>query len=247
MRSIMSTSDIGMFRHRQAIADLTSQKLAFPLAAVRRIGAGVGLGKPGAPDLQRRLEWHFSGKAPISELRRDGLVHGTLLMASALPEDDFEPFLAATVLLLLERLSVAGGKDDGFWNWRRLSPHYRLAAPPMRAAIMCAFREAQIMGLINQPGRPTADDCLTTPRNAVLTTLRLVIPAEQLLAVIEEAVAGDIGARDAGDLWATLNGRIARLPEAPRRAAEAGFRYLYERPGSMETSAANVPVIPSHN
>jgi hypothetical protein len=236
-----------MFRRRQAIADLTSQRLAFPLAAVRRIGAGVGLRRPGAPDLQRRLEWHYSGKAPLSELRRDGLVYGMLLMASALPEDDFEPFFAATVLLLLERLSVEGGKDDGFWNWRRLSPHYRLAAAPTRAAIMCGFREAQRSAVIDKPGRPTADDCLTTTRDDVLAALGHGASAEPLLASIENAVSAEVGAEEAGALWAALHRRIALLPETSRHAAEGGFRYLYERPVSMELSSAEVPVIPSRD
>jgi hypothetical protein len=233
-----------MFRRRQAIADLTSERLAFPLAAVRRIGAGVGLGRSGTPDLQRRLEWYFSGKAPLSELRRDSLVHGMVLMASALPEDDFEPFLAATVLLLLEQLSVENGTDDGFWNWRRLSPHYRLAAPGTRAAIMCAFREAQRLGRMSQRGRPTAEDCLTAPRDEVLAALGSASSADPLLAMVGQAVSEEIGQREAGDLWATLYRDVARLPETSRHAAEAGFRYLYERPRSMEPADSGVPVIP---
>jgi hypothetical protein len=233
-----------MFRRRQAIADLTSQRLAFPLAAVRRIGAGVGLRRSGTPDLQRRLEWYFSGKAPLSELRRDRLVHGMILMASALPEDDFEPFLAATVLLLLEQLSVESGTDDGFWNWRRLAPHYRLAAPATRAAIMCAFREAQRTGLISQRGRPTAEDCLTASRDEVLAALSFASATDPLLMTVEGAVSAEIGSREAGDLWTALHRKISRLPETPRQAAEGGFRYLYERPLSLETSDADVPVIP---
>lgn len=233
-----------MFRRRQAIADLTSQRLAFPLATVRRIGAGIGLGKSGTPDLQRRLEWHFSGKAPISELRRDSLVKGMLLMASALPEDDFEPFLAATVLLLLERLSVGGGRDDGFWNWRRLSPHYRLAAPPTRAAIMCGLREAQRMGLIDQPGGPSAEDCLTSPRDEVLAALGRGGSGEPLLAMIGKAILDDVSAAVAGDLWTGLHRRITHLPDTSRRAAVGGFRHLYERPRSMEFLDGDVPLIP---
>jgi hypothetical protein len=237
-----------MFRRRQAIADLTSRKLAFPLATVRRIGAGVGLRRSGAPDLQRRLEWHFSGKAPVAELRRDGLVRGMLLMASALPEDDFESFLAATVLLLLERLTVEGAEDDGFWNWRRLAPHYRLAPPHLRAAIMCAFREGRRLGLISHPGRPTADDCLTAPREIVLADLNVHVQAQPVLALIVQAVAADIGAREAGELWITLQGRLSRMPEGPRLVAEAGMRYLYERPTSMEPpSGVNAPPVPSRD
>jgi hypothetical protein len=171
-----------------------------------------------------------------------------LLMASALPEDDFESFLAATVLLLYERLSVEGGEDDGFWNWRRLAPHYRLAPPPLRAAIMCGFREGRRLGLISRPGRPTAGDCLTAPRETVLSDLSAEAPAQPVLALIARAVADDIGAPEAGDLWSTLRERLARLPEGPRLAGEAGFRYLYERPASMEPpSGLDAPPIPSRD
>jgi hypothetical protein len=244
----MSTSDIGAFRRRQAIADLSRQKLLFPLATVRRIGAGIGLRQRGSPDLQRRIEWYFSGKAPVAELRRDGLVHGALLMASALPEDDFEPFIAATVLLLIERLSAGSGKDDGFWSWRRLAPHYRLAAPPQRAAIMCGFREAGRLGRIALPGGPDPEDCLTATRAAVLDDLGRNRVEHPLLSPIETAVRDEVDARRAGELWAGVCRGTARLADGPRRAAEAGVRYLYERPLSMEPpDGADVPVIPAHD
>ena len=241
----MSTSDTGVFRRRQAIADLNRQKLAFALATVRRIGAGMRIRTPARPDLQMRLEWYFSGKAPIAEVRRDSLVHGALLMASALPEDDYDQFVAATVLLLLERLSAEGGRDDGFWNWRRLAPHYRLAPSPLRAAIMCGFREARRLHRVGLAGAPTAQDCLTSSRAEVLRALSRDRAAHPLLADIEDAVEAEADARRAGDLWLALHRGIARLPDAPRRAAEDGFRYLYERPVSMEPpSSPDLPVIP---
>jgi hypothetical protein len=243
----MSTSDIGVFRRRQAIADLNRQLRFFPLAIVRRIGAGLGVRDTRAPNLERRLQWYFSGKAPIDEVRRDSLVHGALLMASALPEDDFDQFIAATVLLLLERLSAGGGRDDGFWNWRRFASHYRLAAPPLRAAVMCGFREAQRLERIALTGGPTAEDCLTTPRGAVLAALAAGKTVHPLLAEVETSIASDASAARAGALWAALHSGIARLPDAPRCAAEDGFRYLYERPAAMEPpSGADLPVIPGH-
>ena len=244
----MSTSDNGTFRRRQAIADLNRQRLLFPLATVRRIGAGIGYRSQSGPDVQRRLEWYFSGKAPAAELRRDGLVHGSLLMASALPEDDFEPCVAATVILLLERLSGDGRPDDGFWNWRRLAPHYRLAPAALRAAIMCGFREAQRLGLVSMSGGPEAQDCLTAPRDDILAALGREREHLTLLSPVEKAIRTELDALEAGGLWAMLSGRIARLPEAPRHAAETGIRYLYERPVSMAAPAGtDLPVIPLHD
>jgi hypothetical protein len=241
----MSTSDTGVFRRRQAIADLNRQRLAFPLATVRRIGAGLNVRNTARPDLQQRLEWYFSGRAPVADLRRDGLVHGALLMASALPDDDFDQFIAATVLLLLERLSAERGRDDGFWNWRRLAPHYRLAAPSLRAAVMCGFREARRLDRIDLKDGPTGADCLTTNRIDVLVGLAAGKAARPLLAEIETAIAGEADARRAGALWVALHADIARLPDSPRRAAEDGFRYLYERPAAIDPPpGADVPAIP---
>jgi hypothetical protein len=241
----MYTSETGGFRLHQALADLNRQRLSFPLAPIRRIGAGLGVRASGVPDLQRRLEWYFSGKVPAAELRRDGLVHGALLMASALPEDDYDSFIAANVLLLVERLSAHAGRDDGFWNWKRLAPHFRLAAPDLRAAIMCGFREARRAGRVSLSEGPGAEDCLTVPRNEILGFLgrnRVEFP---LLSLVERAVREETDAQHAGDLWVTQHSNAARLPDGQRQMALAGFRYLYERPLSMEPPAsADAPVIP---
>jgi hypothetical protein len=112
----MRTSDPVTFPLRQALADLNRQKLRFPLATARRIGAGLVNRPSGAPDLQQRLEWYFSGKVPAAELGRDRLVQGAVLMASALPEDDFETFVAATVLL--SAFSRWSDPARASWRWR---------------------------------------------------------------------------------------------------------------------------------
>jgi hypothetical protein len=197
------------------------------------------------PDPQRRLEWYFSGKVPTGELGRDPLVEGAILMASALPEDDFETFLAATVLLLFARLSAEGGKDEGFWNWGRLAPHYRLAQPDLRAAIMCGFREAHRVGRVTLPERPGERDCTTLPRQEVLDRLARHRAGFPLLSLVERAVGDEADARHAGDLWSTQHRNVARLPDGPRQAVIAGFRFLYERPLSMEPRPADdIPAIP---
>jgi hypothetical protein len=241
----MRTSFPGPFGLRQAAGDLNRQKLHFPLATVRRIGAGLGLRSTGGPDLAQRIEWYFTGKAPVAELQRDPLAAGALLMASALPEDDFEAFLAATALLLLERLAGEGRRDEGFWNWKRLAPHYRLAAPDLRAAIMCGFREARHARRLVLPGGPDAEDCLTVPRDTILTSLGQNRVDYPLIARVERAVRDDIAPAEAGALWSISHAAVSRLPDGPRQAAIAGFRFLYERPHSMEPpDGAEVPLIP---
>ena len=244
----MSKSDTRDFRRRQAIADLRHQTLILSAATVRRIAAGIGIRTSRASGLQKRLEWYFSGKVPLSNLRRDGVLFGAVLMASALPDEDFEPFMAATALLLLERLVADAGTDDGFWNWGRLAPHYRLASPPLRAAIMCGFREARRLGRISLAGGPEPEDCLSAPRKAVLDVLASGSRNQPLFAAIEDAILSEADARRAGDLWAGAHRTLVNLRHADRRAGEAGFRYLYERPASIDPPpGTDPPAIPVHD
>lgn len=235
------------FRQRQAISDLRHHARSLPASGIRRIGAGIGLRSADGTNLQKRLEWYFNGQAPVSNLRRDRVVYGAMLMASALPDDDFEPFVAATILLLLERLAAPESTDDGFWNWARLAPHYRLAPDWTRAAIMNGFRECTRHGRISLRGGPTPADCLTAPRVSVLADLS---PAADhpVLRALHDAVQDDVDAVEAGALWAEIHRDVANLPDAERRAAEMGVRHLYERPVSIDPPpGSDVAVIPVHD
>lgn len=243
----MCASDLSDFRHRQALSDLRHQTRSLPAVGIRRIGAGIGLRSADGVNLQKRLEWYFNGKAPVTNLRRDRVVYGAMLMASALPDDDFEPFVAATVFLLLERLSAPGSTDDGFWNWNRLAPHYRLAPATTRAAIMNGFRECSRQGRITLEGGPSAEDCLTAPRASVLADLARA-PQHPLLGALHDAVHADADAVQAGALWAEIHRDVANLPDAQRRAAENAVRHLYERPASIEPPPGrDVAVLPVHD
>ena len=244
----MSKSETIDFRRRQAIADLRHQTRILSAATVRRMVSGIGIRSSQASGLQKRLEWYFSGKVPLSNLRRDGVLFGAVLMASVLPEEDFEPFVAATALLLLERLVAEGGADDGFWNWRRLAPHYRLAPPSQRAAIMCGFREAGRLGRISLVERPDAEDCLSASRKKVLDALAPLAGNSPIVAGVATTILNDADARRAGALWTGSHRALADLPEAERRAALAGFRHLYERPASMDPPpGTDPPAIPAND
>lgn len=243
----MFARDLTDFRQRQAIADLRHKARALPGVGIRRIGAGMGLRSAAGATLHKHLEGYFNGKIPVTNLKRDRVVYGAMLMASALPDDDFEPFVAATVILLLERLSSPGKADDGFWNWSRLAPHYRLAPASTRAAIMNGFRQASRQGRISLKDGPSAADCLTAPREAVLSDLSQA-PDHPLLRLVREAVHADPDAVQAGALWAEIHRDVANLPDAQRRAAEIGVRYLYERPASIEPPPdRDVAVLPVHD
>jgi len=241
----MSTSEPDTFRRRQAIADLRHQAFILPAATIRRIGAGMDLRTPRASNLQKRIEWYFRGKAPLTNLRRDPAVLGAILMASALPDDDFEPFLAATALLVLERLATENGPDDAFWDWTRLAPHYRLAEPPVRAAIMCGFRESRRLGRIAFPGEPEPDDCLTKSRDEVIAGLTSLGTRHPLLESVAQAVSAEADGPEAGKLWAQFSRDVTSLPDEARHAVEGAFRYLYERPASLYMPPdADAPIIP---
>ncbi len=241
----MDNREYGDFRHMQAIADLRHHARAFPLASVRRIGAGIGTRTDGGT-LQQRLEWYFRGQLPLSSLRSDPRTFGAVLMASALPEEDFDCFVAATVLLVLERLTSRNGPDEAFWKWRRLAPHFRLAPPSIRAAIMCGFREAGLLGRIRLGEAPAPADCLTAPREDTLAAL--VANDHPVLGLVAVAVNDNHPPASAGTLWLAQHRAVDTLSDDHRRAAHRGFRHLYERPESIRLDAATrVPAIPVHD
>jgi hypothetical protein len=243
----MSTSDIGVFRRRQAIADLNRQLRFFPLAIVRRIGAGLGVRDTRAPNLERRLQWYFSGKAPIDEVRRDSLVHGALLMASALPEDDFESFLAATALLLLERLTqtMAGSMTaSGTGASRPPLPARQRPVPCAPRSCAASARRGGSAGLTS--GRASEpEDCLT--RHAGCEVLNAVACSTEqgnfrrfCRRDREMQFRGRrIDARRAGELWADVACRSTPRSAVGRRKDDSrgstGLRYLYERPASIDS------------
>jgi hypothetical protein len=241
----MDKSEYGAFRHMQAIADLRHQARGFPLAPIRRIGAGMGT-RSDDGTLQQRLEWYFRGRLPLTSLRSDARTLGAVLMSSALPDEDFDCFLAATVLLVLERLTSRNGPDDAFWTWRRLAPHYRLAPPAIRAAIMCGFREARLLSRIPLDEGPEPEDCLTAPR--VQTLAALEADDDPVLRLVAVAVRENHAPPTAGGLWLAQHRRLDTLSDDRRRAAHRGFRHLYERPESIHLDrATDVPAIPVHD
>jgi hypothetical protein len=66
-------------------------------------------------------------------------LHETLLLAASMPDDDFEAFIVATMILLADRLQGGAGPDDLFWHWDAFAEHYLTAAPVPRAALILGF------------------------------------------------------------------------------------------------------------
>lgn len=231
----MTRTDDFWFFALQARADMRHIALSAGTAAFRRIAGQLdGRGTPAAEPLAQRLSDIARGKAPAGALADDDRALAALLLASAAPMDDGDSFLAATAILLLHRLDMRGGPDDLLWSRPLLFDTLRRQPSPARAAVMCAIRGARRMGLIDLGGDPNPEDCLTRPRTQVLTSLR----ARPGLTAIARAIETASSPRTAGALWEAWSDRMASLDPADRRAAVAGFRYLYERRGGLAPSAA---------
>ncbi len=237
----MFKSDADWFRRKQAIADLRAQARLMSAAAIRRIAAGFGTRRDGG-NPQDRIERYFRGKAPVSALAEDRILFSAVLMASAMPDEDHDAFLAATILLLLERLESESGPDNHFWTWRTLAGHVRVAPPPIRSCIMCGFREAARTGRVSLGALPDADDCLTVPKSAVLAEIDRASPGgSAVLGALADAVREDVPPQLAGRLWIAHHREADLMRNGERRAAMRAFRFLYERPPSLRLPPGEAP------
>ena len=222
----MFTSSADIFRKRQVMADLN----AFITISGRPALLRISPGDEGAKRLLSILRMQ-GGRLIFPQ---DSLSYGEVLLAAALPDEDYPSFICATALLLLDRIAGGGGADNLYWNWETFSDQYRLADPPVRAALMNAFRLAATTGRAILPDLPEPADCLSCGPDAILPDLRREGQTALLAAIETEADAVEAGA-----LWSEL----ARA--APSAAVLAGVRYLYERPASLAPPGPDrAPLIP---
>ena len=220
----MFTSSADVFRRRQAVSDLNSVVRAHRSAMSR-------LGVTGAE--REAIAEIVSAGSVLTGPEQDRIA-SQLLLTAALPDDDFNAFVTATAILVVNRLSGGRGDDDLFWNWDAFQEHYRLAEPPVRAALMNGFRVMDRTGLVTLDGGPTEEDCLSLSRDAVLDALGKDGPAG-----LASAIATEVSGEVAGRLWNQF------APTGLAAPALSGFRYLYERPRSMVPELPSVvPVIP---
>ena len=160
----MFTSAAEVFRTRQVVSDLTALIAHAGRSAFHRI----------TPQ-SARLDGLFAASAEgrgCFRFPRDRDLYGEVVLAAALPDDDFPAFTTATALLLLDRIQYGSGEDDLYWNWDAFADHYRLADPPVRAAIMNGFRTAAAAGRVSISNPPDDDDCLTNRPENILPPLR---------------------------------------------------------------------------
>lgn len=88
-------------------------------------------------------------------------LHADLLLIAALPDKGFDAFLAATAVLLADRLQEGAGDDDLYWNWDAFHGRYRTAAAPVRAALMNGFRWAHATRKVTLEAPPSGSDLNT--------------------------------------------------------------------------------------
>lgn len=228
----MVTSSADVFRARQTLADLIALAEAAPLSTWTRIAAGrpAAGGSAPADGLRRHL---LARRCRLDLPREDGL-HSTLLLAAALPDEDFPAFVTATAVLLADLLQGAAGRDDLFWNWEAFHEHYAMAGNRQRAAIANGFRMLHLSGRVTLDPAPDPALCLRRDAAAVLNLLE-----GTGLGGLSRAVATDAPPRVAGRLWQCAARRPLPAP------ALAAFRYLAERPaGLAPPDPETAPLLP---
>ncbi len=207
----MFTSSADVFRTRQAVHDLL-EVVHTHRNAVDRLGA-TGTDRTEIVSITR------SGCRIMDTGTR---AYSTISLAAAMPDEDFNSFIAATAILLADRLQDGAGEDDLYWNYDAFKDHYRLADAPIRAALMNGFRFGQTTGRVKLPEAPPLEACLTRQRADAVQLLRA--EGNDLLL---ETILSDVSAKTAGAFWTSAARRPLSMP------GKAGIRYLYERPLSM--------------
>lgn len=207
----MFDSSAEVFRTRQAIRDLVDVARVHRKAVTR-----LGDTKTGEAALIRIV----SANGCVTPA--DYQIYRQIMLAAALPDDDFPCFVTATSLLLANRLQDSYGTDDLYWNWDAFRDHYRLADPPVRAALMNGYRTLSDTGRVSLDQTPEAEDCLS---RAVEDVVNLLDGGDEF--ELSRSIKDDVSPSDAGRLWQVAAGKDLSWQTL------MGFRYLYERPLSL--------------
>ena len=224
----MFTSSADVFRTRQALGDLRAFVARAPEETRARLIAGMPPSGGPAVDLLARVE-------------RDGLrfnhpddaeLHSSVLLAAAMPDDDFPVFLLATAFALADLMQSDAAPDTLFWNWDAFHDQYVTADAPARAALLNGFRVAELAGRVALEPRIDPKHCLRVDRETLLEQLEQAGERGLHASVLTNAVATDVGR-----LWVEA--------ESLSGPATSAFRYFYEREvGLAPPSPETAPLIP---
>ncbi|MEM8802412.1 MAG: hypothetical protein AAGF55_07735 [Pseudomonadota bacterium] len=208
----MFTSSANVFRIRQVVCDLV---------------VAVGMHR----EALQRLGITGSDRESITRITADGRIDpeahrntvSNLLLAAAMPDEDFASFVGATLVLLSDKLQGGDGEDDLANNWLAFRQHYLLCDPPVRAALMNGFRLAENLGLVALKSPPEDQECMTYSRGDVVTTVQSVGLHELGVAIRKNALANEVGA-----MWQHTS------EDQKSWQLLMGFRYLFERAESLQ-------------
>jgi hypothetical protein len=189
------------FRPLQASHDLAHLARMAPRTVLMRIAAGVPPADM-APEAAKRAIFALVHEGAC-RLTPDFTLplHETLLLSASMPDDDFEAFVVATMILLADRLQGGAGPDDLYWHWDAFAEHYLTAAPVPRAALMLGFHGLADAGLL-----PAADIHLRPVSGVEVARVRADLRA------IAETTGDDVLRAIAGaDYGGGAPGRLAAL------------------------------------
>ncbi len=209
----MSASSADVFRLRQSVSDLSASMQSIGLGAIARLSP--------TDDVRRTVARRVAG-TPRFSFPEDQHCYSDVLLAAAMPDEDFPAFVLATCLLLADRLLGGDGTDDLFWNWDAFAEHYQLADPPVRAAVLNGFRLADALGHVSMRDSVPEPGCYTRSVKVVLAHLDNVGRHDLAAAVID-----GVTPEEAGHLWTLTQGT------SPGWVEMSAFRCLYERPQSI--------------
>lgn len=206
------------FRTLQAISDLRAIVQAAGGATLTRLASGVDIER--SSTLLRALIFQDGCRFSSPDTLK---LHQKLVLAAALPNDDFDGFQIATAILIADRLQRGLGPDDLYWHWDAFQQHYALSPPHIRSSILHGFRRLHVEGLVVLADPPAGDALLTETRAEVETILENERGARA--TAILEAVGDDPVAPGFWSLHCAPELGPARSPSA---TLVRGIRHVFE-------------------
>ena len=126
---------------------------------------------PGLKGSLRRLIFDQECKMTPDDV---STLHAERMMVASMPDQSHPAFMAATIVLLSDRLQNGAGQDDLFWNWDAFQERYREAPSSIRAALMNGFRCAHRLKLVKLDHVPSGKDLRTYDESDLHRLLKII-------------------------------------------------------------------------
>ncbi|MEL6204395.1 MAG: hypothetical protein AAFR47_03665 [Pseudomonadota bacterium] len=199
------------FARLQTLADL----LALARAAEPKVWARVAARIPGLPAPEAL-------RPSLSSGRIDGAaaeILPALELAATLPGEDTEGFVAATALLIADRLRFGAGQDDLFWHIDAHGAQYRTLPDRVRGALLRGIAGLSAQGRVRLEEPPAGSDLVTHSTADVLGRLSALARAAppEIRAAMSRADMRRAPEAHAVALDALLEQAHPVLPRGPSR------------------------------